>query len=117
MDRDALHVGDPADYSNFLVANGRTYGHILDPRSLQPSNAALSVTVLSDDGTIADAMSKAAFILGPRDGVALIDSYPGMAGMIAYRQADGGVGMALSQRMKGRFHPVPSPSVATPHGR
>jgi thiamine biosynthesis lipoprotein len=99
-------VSTSADYANFLVANGRTYGHLFDPRSLQPSTAALSVTILSEDGTIADAMSKAAFVLGPRDGLALIDSYPGMAGVIAYRRADGSVGVAISQRMSGRFHPV-----------
>jgi Membrane-associated lipoprotein involved in thiamine biosynthesis len=32
-----ISVSTSADSSNFLVANGRRYGHILDPRTLQPS--------------------------------------------------------------------------------
>jgi thiamine biosynthesis lipoprotein len=99
-------VSTSADYANFLVAAGRTYGHLLDPRTLQPSTASLSATIISDDGTLADAMSKAAFLLGPADGIALIDATPGMAGVIAYRKPDGRVGVTVSRRLAGRFHPV-----------
>jgi FAD:protein FMN transferase len=98
-------VSTSADTSNFLVAAGRTYGHILDPHTLQPSDASLSATILSEDGTLADAMSKAAFILGPRQGLALIEATPGMAGVIAYRKPDGSIGVAVSQRTV--WKPVP----------
>ena len=99
-------VSTSADDANFLVADGRRYGHLLDPRSLAPSTASLSATIVSRDGTIADALSKAAFVLGPRDGLALVDSYPGVAAAIAYRKADGSVGVAISQGLAGRFHPA-----------
>jgi FAD:protein FMN transferase len=59
-------VSTSADYASFLVAEGRTYGHLLDPHTLQPSIASLSATIVSDDSTLADAMSKAAFILAPQ---------------------------------------------------
>jgi len=95
-------VSTSADYANFLVAAGRTYGHLLDPRTLQPSDASLSATIVSEDGTLADAMSKAAFILGPQQGIALINATPGMAGVIAYRKPDGSVGVAVSQRVAWR---------------
>ena len=95
-------VSTSADSSNFLVAGGRTYGHLLDPRTLQPSIASLSATIVSGDGTLADAMSKAAFILGPTQGIALIDATPGMAGVIAYRRSDGSVGIAASRRVAWR---------------
>lgn len=100
-------VSTSSNDSNFLVADGRRYGHLLDPRTLKPSAAAMSVTIVSRDGTLADAMSKAAFILGPRQGIALIDSYPEMAGAIAYRKSDGSMGLALSRRLVGRFHAAP----------
>ena len=100
-------VSTSANDANFLVSNGRKYGHILDPRTLQPSDASLSVTILSRDATLADAMSKAAFILGPKTGLALIDSFPGMSGLIAYRKSDGGVGIAISPRLTATFHPAP----------
>jgi thiamine biosynthesis lipoprotein len=98
-------VSTSADYGNFLVAAGRTYGHLLDPHTLLPSDASLSATVISEDGTLADAMSKAAFVLGPKQGIALIDATPGMAGVVAYRKPDGGVGVAVSQRVAWRRVP------------
>jgi FAD:protein FMN transferase len=102
-----ISVSTSADYSNFLVANGRRYGHILDPHTLEPSAGALSVTILSRDGTLADAMSKAAFILGPKVGLAVVDSFPGMSAIIAYRKADGTVGVAVSDRLAGSYRPAP----------
>lgn len=101
-----ISVSTSADSSNFLVANGLKYGHILDPRTLEPSSAALSVTILSRDGTLADAMSKAAFILGPKEGLALVDSFPGMSAVIAYRKSDGGVGVAVSDRLAPSYRPT-----------
>ncbi len=106
IDTAEVSVSTSADYANFLTANGRTYGHILDPHTLQPADAALSVTILSRDGTLADAMSKAAFILGPEAGIALVDSTPGMAGVIAYRKRDGTLGLAMSPSLKNTFHRV-----------
>jgi thiamine biosynthesis lipoprotein len=110
IDTAEISVSTSADYANFLTASGRTYGHILDARTLQPSDAALSVTILSRDGTLADAMSKAAFILGPEAGIALIDSTPGLAGVIAYRKRDGTLGLTISPSLKNAFHPVVEPA-------
>jgi thiamine biosynthesis lipoprotein len=101
-----ISVSTSADSSNFLVANGRKYGHILDPRTLAPSTAALSATILSRDGTLADAMSKAAFILGPTAGLALVNSFPGMSAVIAYRKSDGTVGVVTSARLHAAYHPT-----------
>ena len=98
-----ISVSTSADYANFLVANGRKYGHILDPHTLEPSSAALSVTILSRDGTLADAMSKAAFILGPKAGLALVNQFPAMSAIILYRKADGTVGAAVSERLAGSY--------------
>jgi thiamine biosynthesis lipoprotein len=98
-------VSTSADYATFVELNGRKFGHILDPHTLRPSDAALSVTVLSRDGTMADAMSKAAFILGPSAGLALAESFPGMSAVIAYRRPDGTIGLAMSPRLGSAFHP------------
>ena len=95
-----------ADSYNFLVANGKQYGHILNPRTLEPSTNALSVTIFSRDGTLADAMSKAAFILGPTAGLALVSSFPAMSAVIAYRKTDGSVGVAVSDRLAGSYRPT-----------
>ena len=108
VETEETSVSTSADSYNFLVADGRKYGHILDPRTLHPATDALSVTILSRDGTLADAMSKAAFILGPKAGLALVDSFPGMSAVIAYRKADGTVGVALSDRLARLYRPTTS---------
>jgi thiamine biosynthesis lipoprotein len=105
----AIDVTDGAlstssDASNFLTAEGQKYGHLLDPRTLRPSSASLSVTIVSPDGTQSDALSKAVFILGPRDGLALLESFPHTAGVVAYRRADGTIAVAVSPSLAHAFH-------------
>jgi thiamine biosynthesis lipoprotein len=107
VDTGEISVSTSADTSNFLVADGRRYGHILDPRTLQPAAAALSATVLARDGTLADALSKAAFVLGPKAGLALVDTFPDMSAVIAFRQDDGAVGVAVSPRLAASYRPTP----------
>ncbi len=46
-------------------ANGRTYGHILDPRTGEPADGPASVTVLAPTAAEADALSTAFYLLGP----------------------------------------------------
>ena len=99
-------VSTSAGYANFLTANGRRYGHILDPRTLQPADTVLSVTVLSRDGTLADVVSTAAFVLGRSGALAFIDSFSGMSGLVAYRRSDGGIAMAMSKGLTSAFHPI-----------
>jgi thiamine biosynthesis lipoprotein len=107
VDTGEISVSTSSDSYNFLVANGRRYGHILDPRTLRPSTESLSATVLCRDGTLADAMSKAAFILGPKAGLALVDSLPDMSAVIAFRKSDGSVGVAVSRGLARSYRPTP----------
>jgi thiamine biosynthesis lipoprotein len=103
-------VSTSAEYANFLTVDGRQYGHILDPRTLRPADSgALSVTLYASDATIADAVSTGAFVLGPERGLAFIDSFPGMMGLITFRKPDGTIGIAMSERLKPLFHPVQKP--------
>jgi thiamine biosynthesis lipoprotein len=102
-----ISVSTSSDSYNYLVTNGRRYGHILDPRTLHPSTESLSATVLCRDGTLADAMSKAAFILGPKAGLALVDSLPDMSAVIAFRKSDGSVGVAVSRGLARSYRPTP----------
>lgn len=106
VDTEETSVSTSANYANFLVADGRRYGHLLDPRTLEPSSAAEGVTIFARDGTLADAMSKAVFVLGPAAGLALVDSMPGVSALVAYRNADGSLGLRMSPRLARAFHPT-----------
>ena len=93
-------VSTSGGYHNFFVAGGHRYGHILDPRTGRPASASLSVTIVAEDATLADALTKPAFVLGPVDGLTLVESFPGAQALIAWRDPGGNVQLAMSQGLR-----------------
>lgn len=57
----------------YLLVNGEKYRDIVDPRSGEPVRGVNRVTVFAPSAELADALSTALFILGPRDGLALVN--------------------------------------------
>jgi thiamine biosynthesis lipoprotein len=47
--------------------------HVFDPRTGAAANACASVTVIAPTAMVSDGLATAAFVLGPRDGLALIE--------------------------------------------
>lgn len=93
-------------YERFFEEGGRTYHHILDPKTGYPANAGLrSVTVVSGDGTLADALSTALYVIGPEKAIAYWRQHPGEFGFILLRD-DGTIlvtedlAKAFSSKMK-----------------
>jgi FAD:protein FMN transferase len=78
---DTLRVSDAAvctsgDYERRSSdEDGDTGHHILDPRTGEPATVATSVTVLATSAMVADALSTAAFVLGPTEGLALLERH------------------------------------------
>jgi len=79
-----LHASSQAVCTSGDYERGR---HILDPRTGQPAASAASVTVVAPNALLADALSTAAFVLGPRDGLALLERM-GVEGMLITPESD-----------------------------
>jgi len=76
-------VASSGDYLRHFQVNGQRYGHILDPRTGYPvNNGCRAVSVIAPTCTIAGVLSTTAFILGPQDGLRLIESHLGAEGSI-----------------------------------
>lgn len=67
-------VATSGDYERYLMANGKRYHHILDPRTGFSADKCISVTIIADNSMFADAMATGVFVLGPERGKVLLDS-------------------------------------------
>ena len=65
-----------------FVVNGNRYGHVIDPRSGEPLRRDLLACVIAPNATQAEALSKALLILGEHQGIALLQRFPGVEGLL-----------------------------------
>ncbi len=70
------------DYEKFFTLEGTRYHHIIDPDTGYPARGTVSVTVMADNTMPADAFATGIFVLGPKNGMALIESDPALEGII-----------------------------------
>ncbi len=70
------------DYERFFEWDGQRFHHILDPRTGEPARGCQSVTVWAPAAVDADALATAVFVLGPEEGLRLLEREPGVEGLI-----------------------------------
>jgi thiamine biosynthesis lipoprotein len=76
-------VATSGDTQRFFEIDGRRYSHIIDPRTGYPAhNHCRNVSVIAPSCTIAGLFSTTVFILGEKEGLQLIETHPGAAGVI-----------------------------------
>ncbi len=68
-------------YQRFYTVDGVSYHHIIDTKTARPAKGYLSVSVLSDDTALADALSTALFCMDIENGTALLNAYPDTAAL------------------------------------
>lgn len=87
------------DYEKYFMEDGKRYHHILNPEDGYPVwNGVTSVTVVCDNGLLADGLSTACFVLGIEDAQPLLEKYHADA---AFMDEDHNV--YLTSGMKERF--------------
>ena len=76
-------VASSGSYHRNFIHEGKTFGHILDPRTGYPvENSCRSVTVIASTCWFAGILSTAAFVLGPDEGIRLIENNGPVEGCI-----------------------------------
>lgn len=61
-------------YQRFYIVNGVNYHHIIDPETLMPGTKYKSVSIITKDSGLGDALSTALFLMDEAEGRALIES-------------------------------------------
>jgi thiamine biosynthesis lipoprotein len=97
------------DYERFFVKDGVRYHHILDLRTGQPARLCRSVTLVTDRAVIADALAKGVFILGPEEGMALIERTTGVQGVIVSSRNEVLISSGLKNRVTIAHRPTDAP--------
>jgi thiamine biosynthesis lipoprotein len=69
------------DYQNSFTADYNLH-HILDPRTLRSPTELAGATALAPTAMQADALSTALMVLGPAEGLALVEKLPGAAALL-----------------------------------
>lgn len=81
------------DYERFLLVDGERYHHIFDPATGKPANLARSATVIAKDSYDADMLATAVFVLGPAEGLKLVEGLDDVCAMVV--GADGNLSFSV----------------------
>jgi len=76
-------VATSGDYRRYFTLEGKRFSHIVNPKTgLTVQDVPMSVTIVGPGATTTDALSTGVFVLGPEEGMKLIESLPEVEGMI-----------------------------------
>ncbi len=73
LDLSDKYVSTSGDYERFVIREKKRYHHIIDPRTGKPSKGVISSTLIGTKGSLIDPLAKIPFILGPDEGLKLVE--------------------------------------------
>ena len=80
-------VATSGNYERYVIIEGKTYAHIMDPLTGMPVSGMLSATVVTPRGTDSDALSTAVFVRGESFAEEICRKIPG-TGVLIVRRAE-----------------------------
>jgi len=102
-----LSVSTSGDYERYFILEGVRYHHILDPRTGWPARGLRSVSVISPDATLADALSTALMILGPQRGLKLAERLDDVEAVVVDEHAAVRTTSGVNRILRIRHLPTP----------
>lgn len=75
-------IATSGNYEKFVIINGKKYSHTIDPKTGLPVSGIKSVTVISPNAEVADAMATPVMVMGVKVGLDLINQVKGLACII-----------------------------------
>lgn len=104
LDLEDMAISTSGDYERYFILNGKRYHHLLSPVTGYPAHTCQSVSIIAEEGVLADAFATGVFILGPEKGIKLIEQM-GFDGLIIDRE--GNVHVTSNIREKIEFKRTP----------
>ncbi len=68
-----MSVVTSGNYEKYVIIEGKKYGHIINPKTGFPVEGIQSVTLVSPDAELSDALSTSVFVLGISEGMELVN--------------------------------------------
>ena len=96
------------DYERFFMKDGKRYHHLIDPDFGEPASGCRSVTIVTDRAVIADVLSTGVFVMGPAEGMKLIEQLPDVEGVIVTSDNE----VLISSGLRGRIQLLRPPTNA-----
>jgi FAD:protein FMN transferase len=89
---EALSVS--AIHGKAFTADGRTYGHVIDPRTGIPVNRALAAAVAGQSASTCEVLSTALLVIGPAWLGEMSERFIGYRAAVAYQESDAAIAIA-----------------------
>jgi FAD:protein FMN transferase len=86
LDLKGKSVATSGDYEQYFEKDGKKYHHILNPFTGYPGDKCKSVTIISDENYFADGLATGVFIMGPEEGLVLVEQIEGTEALIIDNQ-------------------------------
>lgn len=72
-----ISITTSGSYEKYYEYDGIRYSHLINPFTLYPPNFVLSVTVITDDASLGEVLSKALFLMPINDGLEYLKEFDG----------------------------------------